>query len=295
MIHYVPSYFIKPTHPITVNVVGCGGTGSQILTKLAQVHHALVKGGLGMGQHFGLHVRAFDGDIVTESNIGRQGFFPADIGQNKAQVLISRLNRAYGLGWEAHNTMYNNGYVKTHGLEKANIIISCVDSVSAREAIRDLQSATNKCHAFEKQWYWLDLGNSKTVGQVILGTISQPVQPKVESETVAVLPNVFKLFPDLKRHETDEQQGPSCSVAESLSHQDLCINSMLAEWGKKMIWSIFKTMRLQHQGVFVNLDTLTVNPIPIKHDKRIQSRKNPKKNRKAIKAKSKAVRRGVDR
>lgn len=279
MKHIVPSYFIQPQHAITVNLIGCGGTGSLLLTKLAQIHHALQAGGLGLGQHLGLHVRAFDGDNVEASNVGRQGFFPADIGQNKAVVLMSRINRAYGLGWDAYGTMYNKGCIAM-GLHKANITITCVDSVKAREEVRDmLKTAKKDEHSFEKQWYWLDLGNSKTVGQAILGTILQVKQPKGSTDCVSKLPNVFEVFPDLKKHETQEEQGPSCSVAESLNTQDLCINSMLAEWGKKLIWNIFRQMRLENHGVFVNLDQMIVNPLPIKENVRIQHRKNKSQNR----------------
>ena len=43
MIHYTDQYLINPRHPITVNLVGCGGTGSQVLTKLALLHSTLRK------------------------------------------------------------------------------------------------------------------------------------------------------------------------------------------------------------------------------------------------------------
>ena len=34
----------------------------------------------------------YDPDIVTEANIGRQLFGPSDLGQNKAQCLVTRIN-----------------------------------------------------------------------------------------------------------------------------------------------------------------------------------------------------------
>ncbi|MBO8471748.1 MAG: ThiF family adenylyltransferase, partial [Bacteroidetes bacterium] len=78
-VHYIDNYLINPQHPVTVNVIGAGGTGSQVLTCLARFDTAL----RGLG-HPGLFVTVYDPDTVTEANIGRQLFSPSDIGLNKA-------------------------------------------------------------------------------------------------------------------------------------------------------------------------------------------------------------------
>ena len=31
-VHYTDSYLMNPQHPVTVNIIGAGGTGSQVLT-----------------------------------------------------------------------------------------------------------------------------------------------------------------------------------------------------------------------------------------------------------------------
>lgn len=31
-VHYIDNYLINPQHPVTVNLIGAGGTGSQVLT-----------------------------------------------------------------------------------------------------------------------------------------------------------------------------------------------------------------------------------------------------------------------
>ncbi len=89
-VHFTDKYILNPTHPITINLVGVGGTGSQVLTSLARINHALIALG-----HPGLHIAAYDPDEVTQANIGRQQFSMVDLGLNKATVLVTRVNRFF--------------------------------------------------------------------------------------------------------------------------------------------------------------------------------------------------------
>ena len=74
-IHYTDRYLLNPYHPVTVFVIGAGGTGSQVATGLARMSVALQALG-----HPGLHVTVFDPDTVTEANIGRQLFSGSELG-----------------------------------------------------------------------------------------------------------------------------------------------------------------------------------------------------------------------
>src|SRR6266705_115733 len=94
--HYTEAYFLNPMHPVTVKVLGCGGSGSQMLQALARINVSL----LALG-HPGLIVQAWDPDKVTEANLGRQLFSKADLEQYKAKILIERINRFYGFNWQA--------------------------------------------------------------------------------------------------------------------------------------------------------------------------------------------------
>lgn len=82
-VHYIDNYLINPQHPVTVNLIGAGGTGSQVLTGLARLDVTLRALG-----HPGLFVTLYDPDIVTEANIGRQLFGYSDMGLNKAQCAL---------------------------------------------------------------------------------------------------------------------------------------------------------------------------------------------------------------
>ena len=54
-IHFTDRYLLNPRHPVTVFVIGAGGTGSQVITNLARMSMALQALG-----HPGLHVTVFD-------------------------------------------------------------------------------------------------------------------------------------------------------------------------------------------------------------------------------------------
>ena len=104
---------------VRVAVVGAGGTGSQVVTALAQLNHALTA----LGHPGGLVVDVIDDDDVSASNIGRQMFYPADLGQPKAEVLVHRVNMAMGTKWRAIVARLAAGDELPH-----DIVIGCVDT-----------------------------------------------------------------------------------------------------------------------------------------------------------------------
>ena len=252
-IHFAPYYFLNAPHKITIDLVGLGGTGSQVLTNLARMNEALV----GLNRP-GIHVRAWDPDIVSSSNIGRQLFSSADIDQNKAMVLITRINRYFGYEWQAVPELYT-------GKETSNIIITCVDTAAARIKINSKIAklpAKTAANPVNKPYYWLDIGNLQKTGQVVLGTLTNIAQPHSEHKRKIVLPTVVKKFPQLKKIK-EADQGPSCSLAEALEKQDLFINSTLAQFGCDLLWKLIREGMIKYHGCYVNLETLSVNPIKI--------------------------------
>ena len=48
-IHYTDNYLLKPYHPVTVFIIGAGGTGSQVVTNLARMNAALQASGPSFG------------------------------------------------------------------------------------------------------------------------------------------------------------------------------------------------------------------------------------------------------
>jgi len=250
-VHFTDKYLINPEHEITVALIGAGGTGSQVLTCLGRMDATLKALG-----HPGLYVVVYDPDIVTASNQGRQLFSENDIGLNKASCLVTRINRFFGTDWDIVSKAYSG--------QTANIIITCTDNIVSRLFVQEVLLKEHETfnQPYDKFLYWLDFGNTRTAGQVILGSldIKQPASEKYE--TVSRLPFVTELFDYTLLEEKDS--GPSCSLAEALQKQDLFINSTLAQLGCGLLWKLFRECMIEYQGVFLNLDTLKTNPIKIK-------------------------------
>lgn len=250
-LHYVDNYLLNPQHKISVALVGVGGTGSQVLTSLGRINYALKKLG-----HPGLQVTAYDMDIVTEANCGRQLFSQQEIGLNKANVLVSKLNMFFGTNWQSKPEMYGD-YSPV-----ANIIISCVDTVKARLAIDKKLRNNRQGYDYSRFIYWLDFGNLTDRGQVILGTAGYDVQQPKKKYCISMLDSVTDIFSLEKVNEKDS--GPSCSLAEALSKQDLFINSTLAQLGCALLWKMFTKGVIDTHGLYLNLETMRVTPILIK-------------------------------
>jgi len=238
----IPQRFL--TEPVRVTLVGCGGTGSEVLDGLARLHCAL----LALGHPYGLQVVAVDGDTVSAANVGRQRFGSSDVGHNKAVVLIHRVNLFYGFRWQAV-PRYLSPREIAH-CTRFDLLLTCVDKASVRLAIgRELG----------RSWMdalWMDFGNGATRGQVVLGHLKE----RVTAESLR-LPNVVDLFPELDR--VDDSAAPSCSLAEALHAQDLFVNRTIANAGLQILWQLFKDGTIRHHGAFVDVQTLSCRPLAI--------------------------------
>lgn len=238
VLHATPDGML--TRPWNVVVVGAGGTGSALLPSLARLHHAMVE----LGHPGGINCTVYDDDTVSEFNVGRQGFYPNDVGQYKATLLVNRLNLLMGTNWTAVPQRIDS----TISL-RADMVIGCVDSRRARHAI--VQAAKRGSVR-----YYLDCGNETDRGQVILGEFGKPRHDR--------LPHVGDLFPDMLNARNDKgDDTPSCSMADALRKQSLVINQAISVQAFNLLWSLFRKRGLAFSAVFVNLATGRTNPVPI--------------------------------
>ena len=245
--HRVPAPLLA--RRIQLLLAGAGGTGSRILEKLVCLHRGL----LARGHPQGLMVTVMDPDCVAPSNIGRQAFYPGDIGCPKADVLVNRANMALqGVCWRSAPQALD---ARTD-LEGCDLVIGAVDQRAARLAI--LQ-ALQHCRSGRR--YWLDCGNRVRDGQVVLGQVAggrdrRDPQPR--------LPHVGELYPELIDPTADaDDEGPSCSLADALERQSLCINAVLADFAVTLLWTLFTDGCIDSHGAFVNLQRMMVTPLRV--------------------------------
>jgi len=250
--HFVSPEIVEASggHPVKILLIGAGGNGGPMISGLARMHYALKALG-----HPGISLSVIDGDSVGPENVGRQLFSEADVGRNKAECLVTRVNMFFGLRWTAYPLMFQKGHAADVRESGARIVITAVDNVATRELVfRAVRGS---------RLYFMDLGNSKDTGQVILGTGSYIKQPKNHGECIGHLPTVLDLFHDLRKEEKKTYQGPSCGVAEALRRQDLFINTAVSTYALDLLWEAFKKGCLTDHGVFINLATKKTNPLPI--------------------------------
>lgn len=232
---------------VTIVVVGCGGTGSALVSGLPYLHHAL----LAAGHPAGIQVCVVDGDRISETNCVRQPFALSEIGLYKAQVLINRLNLFWGLDWTAIPTDVRCG----RDIPDCDFLISCVDTRAARATLAKVTRLKSR-----KFHYWLDTGNNEHSGQFVLG---EPIRPNRKDRSTR-LPCIDELFPQMIKVSLDRHDSlPACSAAESLVRQEPYINQSIAQLVLAMLARLFRHGEVPYHGGFVNLATGRVNPLQV--------------------------------
>ena len=231
--------------PLRVLVVGAGGNGSKFTVGMKNLHGALRALG-----HPGVKLTLADGDLVSESNLVRQSFYPSDVGLNKATVLINRINMSCGLNWRALPR-----HLEAADLTKVRpgILITCVDSRKARAT---MQAGMD---AYQSIVMHLDIGNLRDSGQFVLGSPLGYYNPRKKDR----LRTAFELFPELTDTTLPEDDLPSCSTMEALEKQDLFINDTLVTSALALLWRLLRHGEIAHHGAFVDLKTGSVRPLPV--------------------------------
>lgn len=229
---------------VKVHVIGCGGTGSQLLPRLVQLHKCMLE----LGHPKGLEVTVWDADTVSEHNCLRQNFFLCDVGHNKASIMVNRLNLSHGLNWLDRPCLF--GRDAFNHIPEMDFIIGCVDSKAARREIDAV---------LRESWspgYWIDAGNEAVSGQVIVGQFG-----KRGIDDPMRLPLVTELYPEVI--EGPDDNAPSCSARESILRQGLATNAMAATWIYAWLAEALRYGQISYSGVFFNLSTGRCSSIPV--------------------------------
>lgn len=234
------------SHPVRIALIGCGGNGSQMLTGLARLNHAITALG-----HPGLQVKVYDPDTVSEANMGRQLFGAFDVGASKAHVLVQRINAFFGLNWTAVHGRFDDDQ------RMFGMAIACVDSARARHEIH---------HRLKRQGvhYLMDLGNRAADGQVLLGELFEGRAGLAAPANSVLLPSPYDVLPELVDLKAKEDDTPSCGLAEALERQELFVNQSIVTPALSILWEFFRHGRLTWHGAFVNLRTGSMRPLNVR-------------------------------
>ena len=266
--HFLPSGLLS-RRPLRILVVGAGGTGSAIVMGLPYLHQAMRV----WGHPYGLEVTLMDGDTVSETNCVRQPFSWSDVGQNKATVLINRINLFWGTKWNDQPACFDEATLRLNHDRNPDLLIGCVDTRAARGVIE--RSVTRKSSYVA---YWLDLGNNASSGQFVLG---QPLNGRNRRKAER-LRTVSELYPEIADTAAGEDPLPSCSAVAALERQEPFVNQTLAASALAMLARLFRYGRLGHHGGFFNAGTGQMTCIPVDAELWRRVRKSQRKRARLV-------------
>jgi PRTRC genetic system ThiF family protein len=259
-INAVPVILATHKH-LHLYLVGCGGTGAWLSQTLIRLTKILTT------QGHSVSLTLIDHDLVEKANIPRQNFIQADLGLNKAQVLALRYGMAYGVDVMAIPERFNPEMVRAD-YNTLSLIIGCVDNSAARIAIAKTLKE-NHPNAAPRVW-WLDGGNTRTQGQVLFGSWSEPEQnPPLyahlsqEHENTGSplgcvnLPGPSVQHPELLKPREEElaDHNLSCEELASRNAQSLLVNQRVAvELGEYLV-ELLLVKNLRRFATYFDLET----------------------------------------
>jgi PRTRC genetic system ThiF family protein len=250
--------FDPNTQISTITIVGCGGTGAAVARSVARMVYDMREARMHTPQ-----VVLIDPDMVESTNIGRQMFTQADLGQPKALVLMRRFNLALGLSMSAICEAVD---AERHFERWGNLIVGCVDNHLARRELAKVSGAI-----------WCDSGNHASTGQVVIGNTGDRAlvsrQLDGRDGKIGYLPHAGLLFPALLEPDAEAvpQPGLSCAELVAARSQELTINDWMSVATAQYIYKLLHRQPITSFATFISSDGMSVRSVPITPDE-IRSR-----------------------
>ena len=254
---------MKLDGPITVGIIGCGGTGSLFIRDAMRVINVFNKTQQDEKHLPGVNRIFFcDADVVEEKNLIRQNFIPQDIGRNKAEVLAERYGSAFGLDIdiipeyiEDEKKLYNicmNGRPTYQTYHSTVILFSMVDNVKTRLMMSNFMNGyvdnigfTSRPLPFDV--IIVDCGNSEYAGQVCVSSLNTSVDR-------FYLPTVAQVQPDLMDKENWDKFASELSCEENAvsDPQSIAANSTAANIAMNVLFNLMFKGRIHFSKVVFN-------------------------------------------
>lgn len=272
--------------PVRILIVGAGGTGGYFVRDLARYVYSLQL----RNPERSYQILLMDGDKVEEKNLIRQNFIHKDVGEYKAEVLARRYSGHFGVDIVPVTEMYNiNDNSSLRDLAEIPIVVNCGDNNNLRRSLcRDFSNGT-----FGSRFY-LDAGNEKTSGQVVMGYKSHPggdrytmsstltkfihhnhqefdsVRGSLEVELGALMsgfnaiPFTFPvdiLYPEIGYPHQDRQEELSCAEAAEREDQTIFINMLSSNYLMNYMRKILSGQKIMSCATEFSLDGGAKNTI----------------------------------
>lgn len=255
----LPKEFSK----LKIYLIGAGGTGSFAAMNLARVAFELRRIGKSV------EMTIIDSDVVESGNIPRSNFCAAEIGRFKAQTLAERITLAWGL-----EVSYSNGKLEfekhlkpnRNGFKELTILVGCVDNHLARREIHRSLEESNKYNSHNApEFWWIDGGNGKSSGQVLIGSEVKREKPEnhFSSSTICKkLPAPSVIHPELLENREipsprESLERMDCAERVRRGEQSLNINSRVAVEIGEILTELLLTNSLRRFATYFDLESGT--------------------------------------
>lgn len=248
------------TRSVKIVMLGAGGTGGHIAPHLYRLLYALNRP---------VRFIICDGDIVERKNLVRQNFIPADLGENKAQVLAERYSTVFGMETEyvpsfieSEETLkelikprvtYSGYYPRTVVDKELVILIGAVDNNRSRQM----------CHRVfyeAEELIYIDSGNSEHTGQVVCG---------IRSGGRTLYKPVGKLYPEVLKETDKFPTELSCAEASVSAPQAMTANITAATAVVDMIYNILTLGESRVRQVTFATTSCNVRPVLARQRRKI--------------------------
>lgn len=243
-------------------LVGAGGTGSYAAPAIARLIFELKQ-----LQNKPVEMLIVDPDRVESGNIPRSNFCTAEIGRFKAQTLAERITMAWGIEVRYACEIFDaEKHLKQSASDYRNltILVGCVDNHLAR---KELHRALDEFRGYRSSeaasLWWIDGGNGKSSGQVLIGSATQRLKTEdhfVGSSICRSLPAPTVIHPELLEQEVrskSQAEQLSCPERVQLGDQSLNINQRVAIEIAEMLAAFLLTNSLRRFATYFDLESGT--------------------------------------
>jgi PRTRC genetic system ThiF family protein len=208
----------------TIVLVGCGGTGGFLAEAVCR---------LLIGRTARLCL--VDHDRVEPHNVARQAFDRRDVGRFKAEVLAERLARRFEREVSYSVLPYDrelHAGVFGDSSRHLRLLVGCVDNAAARRVIASTLDGPSWAGARSHNAWWLDTGNNRNSGQVLLGNTTRPEALRrafvPAHGRCRALPAPSLQRPDLLNAPPEPRPRPDCAESVANGMQGPTINQIVA-------------------------------------------------------------------